>query len=65
VHPGREQAKLDAPEPVAVRHRQEEHQAVRGVGQEQVHGIATLEVASGRQDQLLGEERVGLERLLL
>jgi hypothetical protein len=26
-----------------------------------VRGVATLEVAGGRQDHLLGEERVGLE----
>jgi hypothetical protein len=65
VHPGREQGKPDAPEPVAVRHWQEEQQAVRGVGQEQVSGVATLEVAGGRQDHLLGEERVGLKRVPL
>lgn len=65
VHPGREQGKPDAPEPLAVRHRQEEQEAIRGVGQEQVTGVAILEVAGGRQDHLLGEERVGLERVPL
>jgi hypothetical protein len=62
VHPRPELGKRHATEAGTDRdHRQQEQEAAAGLGDEQAHRGPAPEVAGCREDQLGGEEGVGLE----